>query len=87
MDKLPIEIAPRDWSGVLRILREQLPGVEVWAFGSRARHTAKPYSDLDLALMTRQPWHSNNWPASRTLSRHPTWCFTTTGSSALCWWI
>ena len=55
VDHPPIEIAPRDWADVLRILREQLPGVEVWAFGSRARHTAKPYSDLDLALMTRQP--------------------------------
>jgi uncharacterized protein len=48
----PIEIAPRDWADVLRILREQVPGVEVWAFGSRAGHTAKPYSDLDLALVT-----------------------------------
>jgi len=40
---------------VLRILREQVPGLEVWAFGSRARRAAKPYSDLDLALITRQP--------------------------------
>jgi type I restriction enzyme S subunit len=39
----------------LRILRDQVPALEVWAFGSRARHTAKPYSDLDLALITRQP--------------------------------
>ena len=51
----PIEITPRDWVDVLRILREQVPGLTVWAFGSRARHTAKPYSDLDLALMTAQP--------------------------------
>lgn len=51
----PIEISPRDWADVLRILREQVPAIEVWAFGSRARRTAKPYSDLDLALITRQP--------------------------------
>ena len=51
----PIEIKPQDWSVVLRILQEQVPGVEVWAFGSRARRTAKPYSDLDLALITQQP--------------------------------
>ena len=51
----PIDIAPRDWADVVRILREQVPGVEVWAFGSRAKRTAKPYSDLDLALITRQP--------------------------------
>ncbi len=51
----PIDITLRDWVDVLRILSEQAPGVEVWAFGSRARRTAKPYSDLDLALITRQP--------------------------------
>lgn len=50
----PIEIAPRDWADVLRILREHAPGMEVWAFGSRAKRTAKPYSDLDLALITQQ---------------------------------
>jgi nucleotidyltransferase substrate binding protein (TIGR01987 family) len=31
------------------------PHLEVWAFGSRARHTAKAYSDLDLALITEAP--------------------------------
>ena len=51
----PIDIAPRDWADVVRILHEQVPAVEVWAFGSRARRTAKPYSDLDLALITQQP--------------------------------
>lgn len=51
----PIEIAPRDWADVLRIVREHAPGIEVWAFGSRAKRTAKPYSDLDLAFITRQP--------------------------------
>ena len=52
---LPIDIAPRDWADVLRILHEQVPHLEVWAFGSRATRHAKPYSDLDLALMTEQP--------------------------------
>ena len=51
----PIEIKPQDWSLVLSILQEQAPAMEVWAFGSRARRTAKPYSDLDLALITQQP--------------------------------
>lgn len=39
----------------MRILHEQVPNIEVWAFGSRAKRTAKPYSDLDLALITLQP--------------------------------
>jgi predicted nucleotidyltransferase len=51
----PIEITPRDWADVVRILHEQVPFLEVWAFGSRAKRSAKPYSDLDLALITRQP--------------------------------
>ncbi|PIQ53132.1 MAG: hypothetical protein COW02_07715 [Comamonadaceae bacterium CG12_big_fil_rev_8_21_14_0_65_59_15] len=50
-----IDIDARDWVEVARILHEQVPGIEVWAFGSRARHTAKPYSDLDLALITQHP--------------------------------
>lgn len=40
---------------VLSILKAQLPGVEVWAFGSRVTGNAKPYSDLDLALLTTTP--------------------------------
>ena len=30
------------------LLQEFLPGVEVWAYGSRAQGIAKPYADLDL---------------------------------------
>jgi uncharacterized protein len=51
----PIDIAPRDWADVVRILHEQVPAIDVWAFGSRAKHAAKPYSALDLALITQQP--------------------------------
>lgn len=43
----------------MRIVREILArhaaGLTVWAFGSRARGHAKPYSDLDLAVITDQP--------------------------------
>ena len=39
----------------MRILQEHVPALEVWAFGSRARRTAKPYSDLDLVLITQKP--------------------------------
>lgn len=40
---------------VWKVLQAHLPGVPVWVFGSRARGQAKPFSDLDLALMTEQP--------------------------------
>jgi type I restriction enzyme S subunit len=51
----PIDIALEDWVRVLHILHEQVPQLEVWAFGSRAKRAAKAYSDLDLMLMTEQP--------------------------------
>ena len=37
------------------ILEKQVPEREVWAFGSRAKGGAKPYSDLDLAVIGEQP--------------------------------
>ena len=52
---LPVDMALDDWKLVLRILHEQAPKTEVWEFGSRAIRTAKPYSDLDLALITDKP--------------------------------
>ena len=33
---------------VRTLLTRHLPGVEVWAYGSRAKGNAKPWSDLDL---------------------------------------
>ena len=50
-----IDLDPRDRVEVLRMLAQQVPDMEVWAFGSRVRHTAKPYSDLDLALISQRP--------------------------------
>ena len=46
-----LEAAEADLDTVKAILHAQVPGREVWAFGSRARRCAKPYSDLDLAIM------------------------------------
>lgn len=50
-----IDIRPEHWKIVARILAEHLAEYEIRAFGSRARHTAKRYSDLDLAVMTETP--------------------------------
>jgi uncharacterized protein len=51
----PLDIAPEHWRIVRGILRRHAPGVPVWAFGSRTKGTARPYSDLDLALITDAP--------------------------------
>ena len=46
-----LRISEREWSLVAEILACQLPGIGVWAFGSRATGLrVKRYSDLDLAI-------------------------------------
>lgn len=48
-----------EWALVRRILAAWLPGREVRLFGSRARGTHKPYSDLDLVIMGDTPTDLN----------------------------
>ncbi|MDX2206154.1 MAG: restriction endonuclease subunit S [Gemmatimonadales bacterium] len=54
-DVPPIDISPANWEIVAGILRRHIPDREVWAFGSRARWTAREYSDLDLAILGDGP--------------------------------
>jgi type I restriction enzyme, S subunit len=51
----PIDIRPDHWAIVRDILLKQVPRYEVWAFGSRVTGTTKPYSDLDLAVISDKP--------------------------------
>lgn len=51
----PIDISPENWRIVRDILRRHVPDREVWAFGSRAKWTAKAYSDLDLCIVSDRP--------------------------------
>jgi type I restriction enzyme S subunit len=50
-----IDVRPDLWDIVQGILQKHVLQHEVWAFGSRAKGTAKPHSDLDLAVITSQP--------------------------------
>jgi predicted nucleotidyltransferase len=50
-----IDISSENWLIVNEILQRFLPDREVWAFGSRAKWTAKKYSDLDLAVIADEP--------------------------------
>lgn len=50
-----IELSVEQLGIVQDILRQHVPEREVWAFGSRAKHTAKKFSDLDLAVMGDAP--------------------------------
>ena len=49
-----IDIRPDHWEIVRSILARHVPQYAVWAFGSRAKWTTKPYSDLDLAVITSE---------------------------------
>jgi type I restriction enzyme S subunit len=51
----PIDIRPDLWKIVRAILFKHVPQYEVWAFGSRVKGSAKPYSDLDLAIVADRP--------------------------------
>ena len=56
MPKRPgIDVRPDHWEIVRSVLEKHVPQYAVWAFGSRAKWTAKDYSDLDLAVITEKP--------------------------------
>ena len=51
-----LKIEPEELETVRGILRVHVPGLEVWAFGSRVHgENLKPFSDLDLAIITETP--------------------------------
>jgi type I restriction enzyme S subunit len=50
-----IDISPENWRIVSDILQRLVPDREVWAFGSRAKWSAKEYSDLDIAVIGDEP--------------------------------
>lgn len=47
-----IDITTEQRKLLLALLRRFIPGVAVWAFGSRVKWTARPNSDLDLVVFT-----------------------------------
>ena len=50
-----LDITDGEWETVSRILQAIIPASEVRAFGSRVQARAKPYSDLDLAVLAGRP--------------------------------
>ncbi len=55
MPALMLQLEPSQLSIVQAILKKHLPDYSIWAFGSRVKNAAKPYSDLDLAIITDTP--------------------------------
>lgn len=54
-DLPPIDIQHEHWTIVRDVLKKHMPQHTVWAFGSRVTGNAKPYSDLDLAMISDKP--------------------------------
>lgn len=50
-----LDVTPEQLALIQAVLDEHLPGVTAWAFGSRVSGTAKPHSNLDLAVISEAP--------------------------------
>ena len=46
----PIDITAEQYKTILTLLRQYLPKTTAWVYGSRAKWTSKPNSDLDLVI-------------------------------------
>jgi len=56
---MKLHVEPKDLELVRDILQNYLPDFDVWAFGSRVHgENLKPFSDLDLVVITEQPLDS-----------------------------
>lgn len=52
---MSLDLSQEQLNIVKQILQQYVPHLSVWAFGSRAKQKSKPYSDLDLAIITDTP--------------------------------
>lgn len=51
----PIDIRKGHWEIIRSTLEKYVPQYEIWAFGSRAKWSAKEFSDLDIAIISDKP--------------------------------
>jgi uncharacterized protein len=50
-----LDVRPEELVAIRAILREHVPDLSVWAFGSRVAGRRKRHSDLDLVVVTKTP--------------------------------
>ncbi len=48
-------LSPEELTEVKRILQVHVPTFPVWAFGSRVTGNCRKFSDLDIAVITKEP--------------------------------
>jgi predicted nucleotidyltransferase len=56
-----IDLEPKHFQEIKRILDRYVHGVEVWAFGSRVGGRARKFSDLDIALVASDKDEKLDW--------------------------
>lgn len=52
---LALQLSDIERELVIQILKQHLPHAKFWLFGSRITNSAKPYSDLDIAIIQDKP--------------------------------
>jgi predicted nucleotidyltransferase len=63
-----------EWLGALRQWASNNDSVhELWLFGSRSTGTARPDSDVDLALALMPPKGNDNWAFRKYVALHSDW--------------
>jgi predicted nucleotidyltransferase len=62
-----IDIDPQSKRLLLSLIAQFLPGVTVWAFGSRVTAKSRPASDLDLVVFSTQAQHPDVLALRETL--------------------
>lgn len=50
-----LNLSSEDLEIVIKMLKKHIPHTTVWAFGSRVKGNAKPFSDLDLVIVSDNP--------------------------------
>ena len=53
----PIDVSAEQYKTILKLLRQYLPKTGAWAYGSRAKRTSRPGSDLDLVVFAEPGQH------------------------------
>ena len=53
----PIDVSSEQYETILTLLRKYLPETTAWVYGSRAKRTSRPHSDLDLVIFAEPGQH------------------------------
>ncbi len=53
----PIDVSSEQYETILTLLRKYLPETTAWVYGSRAKRTSRPHSDLDLVIFSEPGQH------------------------------